>query len=145
GSKCTCRARETVTESACGCAFAAEGCRKTQVDQSVGLSQILRASVIRPLPMTHSFPAAGPVARALKHLASERENIMKISLVAGPAVVAAVALPACGAMAQGRDTIHIAGSSAVLPFASLVAAELGSAFPEHKTPVVGSRGTGGGL
>ncbi len=70
---------------------------------------------------------------------------MKISLVAGTAVFAAVALAACGAMAQGRDTIQIAGSSTVLPFASIVAEEFGSAFPEYKTPVVGSGGTGGGL
>jgi len=74
--------------------------------------------------MTHRFPAAGPMHRALKHLASERDNIMKISLVAGAAAFAAVALAACGgAVAQGRDTIQIAGSSTVLPFASIVAEE----------------------
>ena len=84
--------------------------------------------------------------RALKHLASERENIMKISLVAGAVAFATVALAACGgAVAQGRDTIQIAGSSTVLPFASIVAEEFGAAFPEFKTPVVGSGGTGGGL
>ncbi|MDB5506096.1 MAG: phosphonate transporter substrate-binding protein [Devosia sp.] len=49
------------------------------------------------------------------------------------------------AFAQGRDTIQIAGSSTVLPFASIVAEEFGAAFPEYKTPVVGSGGTGGGL
>ena len=96
--------------------------------------------------MTHSFPAAGSIDRALKHLASERDNIMKISLVAGAATFAAVVLAACGgAVAQSRDTIQIAGSSTVLPFASIVAEEFGAAFPEFKTPVVGSGGTGGGL
>jgi phosphate transport system substrate-binding protein len=71
---------------------------------------------------------------------------MKISLVAGAAAFAVTALAACtGAVAQGRDTIQIAGSSTVLPFASIVAEEFGASFPEFKTPVVGSGGTGGGL
>ncbi|WP_011582434.1 MULTISPECIES: substrate-binding domain-containing protein [Chelativorans] len=49
------------------------------------------------------------------------------------------------AAAQSRDTIQIAGSSTVLPFASIVAEEFGNAFPEFKTPVVGSGGSSGGL
>ncbi|MBL8576460.1 MAG: substrate-binding domain-containing protein [Mesorhizobium sp.] len=49
------------------------------------------------------------------------------------------------AYAQSRDTIQIAGSSTVLPFASIVAEEFGNAFPDFKAPVVGSGGTGGGL
>jgi phosphate transport system substrate-binding protein len=49
------------------------------------------------------------------------------------------------AQAQSRDTVQIAGSSTVLPFASIVAEEFGNAFPEFKAPVVGSGGTGGGL
>jgi phosphate transport system substrate-binding protein len=49
------------------------------------------------------------------------------------------------AFAQSRDTIQIAGSSTVLPFASIVAEEFGNAFPDFKAPVVGSGGTGGGL
>lgn len=49
------------------------------------------------------------------------------------------------ANAQSRDTIQIAGSSTVLPFASIVAEEFGNAFPDFKAPVVGSGGTGGGL
>ena len=44
-----------------------------------------------------------------------------------------------------RDTIQIAGSSTVLPYASIVAEEFGHTFPQYKTPVVGSGGTGGGL
>ncbi|RYE09675.1 MAG: phosphonate ABC transporter substrate-binding protein [Hyphomicrobiales bacterium] len=70
---------------------------------------------------------------------------MKISLVAGAAVLTITSLAACGAMAQSRDTMQIAGSSTVLPFASIVAEEFGAVFPEFKTPVVGSGGTGGGL
>jgi phosphate transport system substrate-binding protein len=59
-------------------------------------------------------------------------------------VLATTAL-AGGAFAQSRDTIQIAGSSTVLPFASIVAEEFGNAYPDFKTPVVGSGGTGGGL
>jgi phosphate transport system substrate-binding protein len=62
--------------------------------------------------------------------------------------LAALALAAGGtgaALAQGRTTIQIAGSSTVLPFASIVAEEFGASFPAFKTPVVGSGGTGGGL
>ena len=58
--------------------------------------------------------------------------------------VAAILL-AGPASAQSRDTIQIAGSSTVLPFASIVAEEFGNAFPDFKAPVVGSGGTGGGL
>lgn len=48
-------------------------------------------------------------------------------------------------LAVARDTVQIAGSSTVLPFASIVAEEFGLAYPDFKTPVVGSGGTGGGL
>lgn len=44
-----------------------------------------------------------------------------------------------------RDTIQIAGSSTVLPFASIVAEEFGNTFPQYKTPVVASGGTSAGL
>ena len=44
-----------------------------------------------------------------------------------------------------RDTIQIAGSSTVLPFASIVAEEFGNTFPQFKSPVVGSGGSSGGL
>ena len=58
--------------------------------------------------------------------------------------IAAITL-AGPAFAQSRDTIQIAGSSTVLPFASIVAEEFGNAFPDFKAPVVGSGGSGGGL
>ncbi|WP_326518841.1 substrate-binding domain-containing protein [Acinetobacter sp. CAAS 2-6] len=44
-----------------------------------------------------------------------------------------------------RDTIQIAGSSTVLPYASIVAEEFGNTFPQFKTPVVGSGGSSAGL
>jgi phosphate transport system substrate-binding protein len=70
---------------------------------------------------------------------------MKTALYASAAIVALAAFGATAAMAQSRDTIQVAGSSTVLPFASIVAEEFGAAFPEFKTPVVGSGGTGAGL
>jgi len=61
--------------------------------------------------------------------------------------IASLIAVSCGAMAQnsGRDTIQIAGSSTVLPFASIVAEEFGNNFAQFKTPVVGSGGSSGGL
>lgn len=47
--------------------------------------------------------------------------------------------------AMARDTLQIAGSSTVLPFASIVAEEFGNSFAQFDTPVVGSGGSGGGL
>ncbi len=62
----------------------------------------------------------------------------------------ALALALTGAAAvttahAARDTIQIAGSSTVLPYASIVAEEFGNTFPQFKTPVVGSGGSSGGL
>lgn len=51
---------------------------------------------------------------------------------------------ACAANAA-RDTIQIAGSSTVLPYASIVAEEFGNTFPQFKAPVVGSGGSSAGL
>ncbi|MEY1660750.1 substrate-binding domain-containing protein [Isoalcanivorax beigongshangi] len=56
-----------------------------------------------------------------------------------------MSLTAVAAPAMARDTIQIAGSSTVLPFASIVAEEFGNAFAQFKTPVVGSGGSSGGL
>lgn len=77
-------------------------------------------------------------------LNSERELPMKNALYASAAVIALAAF-GTPAFAQSRDTIQVAGSSTVLPFASIVAEEFGATFPEFKTPVVGSGGTGGGF
>lgn len=69
---------------------------------------------------------------------------MKAKIVSAIALAATVGF-GTAATAQQRDTIQIAGSSTVLPFASVVAEEFGNTFPEFKTPVVGSGGSGGGL
>jgi phosphate transport system substrate-binding protein len=47
--------------------------------------------------------------------------------------------------ASARDQIQISGSSTVLPYAKIVAEAFGEAFPEFKTPVVESGGTGAGI
>lgn len=68
---------------------------------------------------------------------------MKLRLSAFAAfslAAAAVSLPA-----MARDNIQIAGSSTVLPFASIVAENFGKTFPQFKAPVVGSGGSSGGL
>jgi len=64
-----------------------------------------------------------------------------------PYSLLAVALIASGATTQAvaRDNIQIAGSSTVLPFSSIVAENFGKTFPQFKSPVVGSGGTGGGM
>jgi len=67
------------------------------------------------------------------------------NLASAAALVAAGAIVATSAAAQSRDTIQIAGSSTVLPFASIVAEEFGNAFPEYNSPVVASGGSSGGL
>ena len=61
------------------------------------------------------------------------------------AAVAAGSLFGATQAQAARDTIQIAGSSTVLPFASIVAEEFGRSFSQFKTPVVGSGGSSGGL
>lgn len=62
------------------------------------------------------------------------------------AIALAISSAACALNANAaRETIQIAGSSTVLPYASIVAEEFGNTFPQFKTPVVGSGGTSGGL
>lgn len=59
--------------------------------------------------------------------------------------VASVALAfAAIGQAEARDQIHIVGSSTVYPFSSYVGEELG-ATTNHKTPVIESTGSGGGM
>jgi phosphate transport system substrate-binding protein len=57
---------------------------------------------------------------------------------------AALALVAASANAQGRENIQIAGSSTVLPYASIVAEAFGENF-DYPTPVVESGGSSAGL
>lgn len=59
--------------------------------------------------------------------------------------LAFVAAASCSLPAMARDNIQIAGSSTVLPFASIAAEEFGKTFPQFKSPVVGSGGSSGGL
>ena len=61
------------------------------------------------------------------------------------AIALAVSAAAVTTANAARDTIQIAGSSTVLPYASIVAEEFGNTFPQFKTPVVGSGGSSGGL
>ncbi|GHC76643.1 substrate-binding domain-containing protein [Limoniibacter endophyticus] len=70
---------------------------------------------------------------------------MKKLILSSAATAVVLAASAGLSFAQSRDTIQIAGSSTVLPFASIVAEEFNGAFPEFKAPVVASGGTGGGL
>ena len=60
-------------------------------------------------------------------------------------IVAAFCVTGLGNLAVARDNIQIAGSSTVLPFASIVAEEFGQSFSQYKTPVVGSGGSSGGI
>ena len=55
---------------------------------------------------------------------------MKTALFASAAVIALAAFGPSAAFAQSRDTIQIAGSSTVLPFAAIVAEEFSAVFPE---------------
>lgn len=63
----------------------------------------------------------------------------------GLAIAVATTLTITAQANAARDTIQIAGSSTVLPFASVVAEEFGNTFPQFKAPVVGSGGSGAGL
>jgi len=60
-------------------------------------------------------------------------------------VAALVASAAFAGVAVARDQVQIAGSSTVLPYAKIVAETFGETFPDFKTPIVESGGTGGGL
>lgn len=59
--------------------------------------------------------------------------------------VAALTGLALSTSVLARDTIQAAGSSTVLPFASIVAEEFGNTFAQYPVPVIGSGGTGGGM
>ncbi len=57
----------------------------------------------------------------------------------------AVGLGAFACAALARDQVKVAGSSTVLPYASIVAEQFGKAFGDFKTPVIESGGSSGGL
>jgi phosphate transport system substrate-binding protein len=69
---------------------------------------------------------------------------MKPGLYAGAAAAALIVAAAPAAFAQSRDQIQIAGSSTVLPYASIVAEAFGENF-DYPTPVVASGGSSAGL
>jgi len=50
-----------------------------------------------------------------------------------------------GAFSQSRDQIQVAGSSTVLPYAKIVAEIFGETYPQFKTPVIESGGSGAGI
>jgi phosphate transport system substrate-binding protein len=60
------------------------------------------------------------------------------------AAVAVLAISAVSAAAQTRDTVQVAGSSTVLPYATIVAEAFGENF-DFPTPVVESGGSSTGL
>ncbi|PYE89195.1 PstS family phosphate ABC transporter substrate-binding protein [Phyllobacterium leguminum] len=64
-----------------------------------------------------------------------------IYTTAALAIAAAVSVSA----AQARDQIQVAGSSTVLPYAKIVAETFGETYPNFKTPVVESGGSGAGI
>lgn len=70
---------------------------------------------------------------------------MRLTQLTIPLALAAATTLALSAPAMARDNVQIAGSSTVLPFASIAAEEFGNNFPQFKTPIVGSGGTGGGF
>jgi phosphate transport system substrate-binding protein len=62
-------------------------------------------------------------------------------ILAAASLLALIASPAFA----GRDQIHIAGSSTVLPYAQIVAEGFAKANPKFKAPVVESGGSGAGI
>ena len=64
---------------------------------------------------------------------------MKIALYASAAIIALTSA------AVARDQVQVAGSSTVLPYAKIVAETFGETYPNFKTPVVESGGSGAGI
>ena len=68
---------------------------------------------------------------------------MQKAILTVSAVAMTVAVSA--GCAAARDQIQIAGSSTVLPYTKIVAETFGETFPDFKTPVVESGGSGAGI
>lgn len=64
-----------------------------------------------------------------------------ISSTAALAIAAVLSVSA----AQARDQIQVSGSSTVLPYAKIVAETFGETYPDFKTPVIESGGSGAGI
>lgn len=69
---------------------------------------------------------------------------MKLKSLTMAAAVAATVFSVASA-AQAREQLQIAGSSTVLPYATIVAEQFSQTFPNFKTPVVESGGSSAGL
>ena len=69
---------------------------------------------------------------------------MKIRLVKGLIITASIIASCSYAIAAGRDTINVVGSSTVYPFTTVVAERFGKST-DFKTPKIESTGTGGGM
>ncbi|UXN06143.1 substrate-binding domain-containing protein [Bartonella sp. HY761] len=61
------------------------------------------------------------------------------------AAALAFAVTFAAGAAQARDQVQVAGSSTVLPYAKIVAETFGETFPNFKTPVIESGGSGAGI
>ena len=61
------------------------------------------------------------------------------------AAVLAIAVGASTVAASARDQVQVSGSSTVLPYAKIVAETFGETYPNFKTPVVESGGSGAGI
>ncbi|OCC24761.1 phosphate ABC transporter substrate-binding protein [Croceicoccus estronivorus] len=74
---------------------------------------------------------------------------MKKSLFLATAVAASALLAACGggdaASGDTRDSIRAVGSSTVYPFAKAVSEAFAKSYPDFKSPIIESTGTGGGM
>lgn len=74
---------------------------------------------------------------------------MHKSLSLAFAAASALALTACGGNAAGggasRDQIKGVGSSTVYPFAKMVSESFTRSYPDFKSPIIESTGTGGGI
>lgn len=85
------------------------------------------------------------IAVALSMTACSKNPNPEASTGSSDATSSAASTAPAAAGGGSRDNVQIAGSSTVLPFASIAAEEFGNTFPQFKTPVVGSGGSGGGL
>lgn len=59
--------------------------------------------------------------------------------------LAAITLAACDAGGSGAQSVHAVGSSTVYPFAKLVAENFSRTYPDMRSPLIESTGTGNGM
>lgn len=84
-----------------------------------------------------------PLPNALRRTARTLVSAARALALAG----GLVALGGCdgGAGSGSRDSIRAVGSSTVYPFAKQVAESFARSYPEYKSPLIESTGTGGGV